>query len=297
MTRGQFFFRHLRFACSPDRDLFFPQGRWQFIREIRRWMRQAYGIGYFPWKHPERATLMILSYKRPWNIEATIRIGLKMGCIEKIIVSNNNPTIDIHQYVRVRDQRLTVMTQDRRRSASIMPLLAADATHEGRKWFLAVDDDLLLFPEQIEMLLTQLRNQPAVVHGVVGQVLTGERPPHFEMHVTGEREVDVLNRAYAFTAAHALQYQHLLSALGRTTREQQMDMPFGSDIVLSATGGDRPRIHDVGPLLSCPTAAMPGIARFKDEGFDAFRAALFQSVTAITHSAPSARRAGPASAL
>jgi hypothetical protein len=284
MMREAFLFRHARFALSMNREMYFPRGRLQFMREMRQWSKEAYGIGHRSWMKGSGAMLILLSYKRPWNIEPLVRMGLRLGCIEHILVSNNNPAIDMRHCVRIQDERLTILAQPQRCTASIMPLLAARAARQGFSRFLAVDDDVFLLPEQIERVLACLEDQLAIPHGIVGQMFTDTLSGRSD-HVTGEREVDVLNRAYAFTDKHALAYERLLSALGRTTPESQAALPFGSDIVLSATGDGRPHIHDVGPFLSCPTAALPGIALFREEGFDAFRAALFQSVTATPHSA------------
>lgn len=284
MNRMAFLLRHLRFALLPGAGLYFPNGRAMFLRNVFRWSGAAYGGDRVPVTRPQRVTAVLLSYKRPWNMEGLVRACLACDCIDHVIVSNNNPSVDINRWLPIRHERLSIVSQDRRRPAGMAVMIAA---HSHAQFFISIDDDLLLSPRQIHQLCERLFDHPSVLHGVVGQVLPSGAS-RFDMHVTGEREVDVLNRAYAYTADHAQRYREILTSLGRASDEQQIEMPFGSDIVLSFCGLSKPHIHDVGPLLSCPTAALQGIARFKDAGFDAFRAALFRDVQNLTRPARAA---------
>lgn len=277
MIPDAFLRRQLRFALTPGGSLYFPYGRRAFVRSALRWHAEARRPALPDDGRLPRVTAVLLSYARPWNIDSMVRMLLRLPCVERVIVSNNNPGVDLSRWLCVHDDRLRVCVQPAKRPASMMAMLALDAAEKGATHFLSVDDDLLLFPRQIMALLYALAYDPSVPHGLVGQRIGTQ-----EHHVTGGGEVDVLNRAYAFTAAHVRRYAGTLERLGYVTRDQKEALPFGSDIVLSHCGDGRPRIHDAGRLLSCPTAALPGVARFKEPGFDTFRTELLARVRALS---------------
>jgi hypothetical protein len=276
MMADAFIRRQLLHAVSPYRDLYFPYGRIAFLRSMLRWHREAVSGVRYPASVPHPFTIILQSYKRPWNIEPMVRMFLRFECIEQVIVSNNNP--DVVLRLPLTDGRLKVINQSHQYPASMFALLARDAAQDDARFFLAVDDDLFLFPHQLAALMQSLLQDPSIPHGVVGQIRTdtGE----WLHHRTGDRVVDVLNRAYAFTADHIYRYMQILDRLGYSSDEAKAQLPFGSDMILSKSGKDRPRIHDVGRLLSCPTNAKPGIARFKDAGFSAFREKLWSELAA-----------------
>lgn len=277
MIPDAFLRRQLRYAFTPGGQLYFPHGRRAFLRSALRWDAEARKPALPDDERLPRVTAVLLSYARPWNVDPMVRMLLRLPCVERVIVSNNNPGVDLSRWLRVRDDRLRVLVQPAKRPASMMAMLALDAADEGATHMLSVDDDLLLFPRQLMALLYALAYDPSVPHGLVGQRIDAG-----EFHVTGGGEVDVLNRVYAFTAAHVRRYAETLERLGYETRERKETLPFGSDIVLSHCGEGRPRIHDAGRLLSCPTAALAGIARFKEPGFDDFRAELLTRVRALS---------------
>lgn len=272
--------RQIAHLLTPDRDLYFPYGRMRFAREMLRWWRGTTGKDRYQMpdiRYP--FTVILQSYKRPWNIEPMARMFLRFENIERVIVSNNNPETTIR--FPISDIRLTVINQSTRYPASNFAMISLQEAKKGFTYFFSVDDDLLLFPNQIALLMQALIDDPSVPHGVVGQIIAddGRVLAH---HLTGESAVDVLNRAYAFTADHIRRYAEILERLGYKTDEQKAQLPFGSDIVLSASGVRKPQIHDVGLLLSCPTAAKKGIARFKDEGFTLFRQELWKKIKSVS---------------
>lgn len=281
MKIDRFTRRHARHLFTPDRDLYFPYGRIAFARAIRWWHEEAHRRGRIEHASLPSVTAILQSYARPWNIDPMARMLLRFTCIERVIISNNNPRVDLRRHLAVADGRLTVIDQPHERPASMMAMLALRASERGAERFVSIDDDLLLFPAQIIRLLGGLSFNPTMPHGVVGQRVD-RLGGAVEHHVMGDMQVDVLNRAYAFTAAHVRRYAELLDALGYETDEQKETLPFGSDIVLSFSGDARPRVHAVGSLLSCPTAALPGVARFREPGFASFRADLLARLHAFT---------------
>jgi hypothetical protein len=277
MIIDAFLCRQFLHACTPSRDLYFPYGRIAFLRSLLRWHREAKKKSRQEIGDRSPFTVILQSYKRPWNIEPMAKLLLRFDSVERVIVSNNNP--DVHLRLHIDDPRLQVINQPHRYPASLFALLALHEAQKGAQYFLTIDDDLLLFPDQIEALMHSLTHDPAAVHGVVGQILADDGRV-LAQHLTGQSAVDVLNRAYAFTADHIRRYVEILEQLGYETEEQKAQLRFGSDIVLSASGKRKPCIHDVGRLLSCPSAAQKGTARFREKGFGSFRMQLWQKIRA-----------------
>lgn len=279
MSIDRFIRRQMLHVLTPDRDLYFPYGRMKFIREMLRWHGEVMKQERYQMSDIRCSfTVILQSYKRPWNIEPMVRMFLRFPNVERVIVSNNNPETDVR--CQISDPRLEIINQTVRYPASKFAMLALTEAEKGSEYFLSIDDDLLLFPEQIATLIKAMSDAPEIPHGLVGQILTddGQVLAH---HLTGESAIDVLNRAYIFTADHIRRYAEILDGLGYKTDEEKAQLPFGSDIVLSSCGTHKPQIHDVGLLLSCPTAAKKGIARFKDTGFSAFRQELWKKIRAL----------------
>jgi hypothetical protein len=96
--------------------------------------------------------------------------------------------------------------------------------------------------------------------------------------------VDLLNRAYLFTAAHRDRFFVLLEGLyGRDP--QRNPLRYGDDIVLSHSGSRRPMVHDVGRVFYCPSSDDRVIARWLQPGFHEYRSAVYRDLVAITSEA------------
>lgn len=124
-----------------------------------------------------------------------------------------------------------------------------------------IDDDLLLFPGQISMLFRRLVEQPQIPHGLIGRF-------NSIYYLNREMEVDNLYEVYAATHIHARQYSQLvekITACGYASRETIEN--WAQDIILSHTGHGRPRIHDAGYLLRCPTTTKKGVATYRKVEF------------------------------
>jgi hypothetical protein len=183
---------------------------------------------------------------------------LKCAFVEKIIVSNHNPAVSIHDFVRVQDRRLALLDQTVRRGPGYSWVLAA---REDAEYFMRIDDDVLLFPRQAALLFRWLVEQPSVPHGLSGRI--GSRYVQCR-----ETDADGLFSLYAATRAHVnryLDYAHRMVRAGLLTVE---DVEFwGEDIVLSRTGSGKPRIHDVGFLLQGLTCWHSRVALHRQPGF------------------------------
>ena len=92
--------------------------------------------------------------------------------------------------------------------------------------------------------------------------------------------MDVLNRAYFFTASHRDRVLELLEELYRRAPELR-PLPFGDDIVLSFAGRRRPMIQDVGGLAFYPSGDDPAVARWNEPGFQECRAKIYRELLQI----------------
>ena len=218
-------------------------------------------------------TVILSSFneQRMQNIELIIQSFLKCRFINKIIVTNNNPTINIHDWVTIQDPRIQLINQSFRRPAGYRWFLAKE---EPAKYFLAVDDDLFLFPEQLRKLVYQLTHHPEVPHGLCGSIYKPSEATNLNKLPASyfrqqEMEVDVLHEVYAVTTAHVETYfeyfnklkaQHGLSSDIFFSSGDTVMLAVGDDILISHGGVGRPRIHNFGALLCCPTALAKDVA-------------------------------------
>lgn len=276
--------RHMLHCLGSNPDLYFAHGRLHHLREVRR---LAHAIRCGPdidEGNVQPTTAIVLSYRRPWNIEYIVRSLLRCTCIEHIIVSNNNPAVRMDRWLRIRDPRITMIMQHADTGAVMRYQIARSAPGN---FFLSIDDDVYLLPEQIVWLLRALQREPDVPHGFFGERLI--KPIHenadqaFEHGIVNqEREVDILNRVYCFTPRHVRRYFELLDTLNIRDPEGIRRLSIADDVVLSFTGIRRPRIHDIGTYLNCPTSGMPGIAQWKERGFREERRRLYLALCALT---------------
>jgi len=94
----------------------------------------------------------------------------------------------------------------------------------------------------------------------------------------GEKQVDTINCLYAFHRDHLTEMQRLARLVGLETRA----VANGEDILLSASGTGRPRIHDLGKVLLCLSSHRKGVAVWRTQAdFFAERTALFLKLRAL----------------
>lgn len=214
---------------------------------------------------------VVLSYRRPLNIEPIVRAILRCRGCATVVVSNNDPDVDIRRWLRVRDPRLHIIDQAERTFAGIR-LELARRTPAAR--YVLVDDDMFLSSAQVAALVAYVRADPDVPHGVFGEVRDDRRSPYpYRSDCGGDREVDHLTNVYAFTRSQLETCFEILGSLG-------MDATLlanGEDLCLSAAGSAKPKTHDLGRVLRCASTADIDIATCKSRpGFFEERLALLE---------------------
>lgn len=201
----------------------------------------------------QRLTVVLLSYKRIENMRFIAAACLKLPYVDRVVVSNNNPDDSIREWLPIDDPRITLIDQPERTLPGVRYEIAREV---GGDYFFCIDDDLFLTPDQLHALFLELIRQPPAPLGVQGQDVIDE-PFGFTVSLRKPaRQVDVLNRFYAFTAAHLDEYFRLLELFGSPAANE---LGFVEDIVLSFAGSVRPSVHDVGRFLNCPTGDVEGV--------------------------------------
>ncbi len=195
-------------------------------------------------------TVILLSYGRPQNMHAQVQAALACAFVAEVIVSNNNPRVEIAAYVRQRDHRLRLIQQTERTGCIKRIELARDL---GRSFYICLDDDLYLWPSQLRALAWHLVQQPEAVHGITGQDLPSLSGEQGGSYRNEERPVEVLNRIYAFTSAHARRVFVLIDLLRRVHPDIASNPSLIEDLLLSYSGRGRPRMHALGPYIPDPS--------------------------------------------
>lgn len=208
--------------------------------------------------------VVILNYRRPANIAPIVATCLAVGAIERVrVIDQADPEnrLDAH----FASERV-LMSQARNIGAGRRLSHAADLDCD---LVLAIDDDLFLTANQIDALIAASLNDSSRVHGLWGQLIVevagamGLQSGIFGVN----RPVDILNRVYAFTPAQARKALDIARSLDL---DPESLGPI-DDILLSFGGAQRPMCHDLGPLRECPTSNQPGIAVWKQPGFEPIR--------------------------
>ncbi len=265
-------------------------GRISYFMTYRRWRDAALRGERLPWRGEQRITVVLLSYKRVHNMDTLVRNLLRADCVQHLVVSNNNPDYRIADWVRVEDARLRLVDQPHRAHAGLRFELARQAPGD---YFISVDDDVLLYPEQLELLFKGVLERPEVPHGVQGERFIGrggtQRAGVFgewEPGCSGNTEADVINTVYTFTRAQLEEMYRLAAALGR----EVATLANGEDVLLSMSGQGRPRVHDVGEVGQCLSWRRAGVATWRTrQAFFHERTALYESLQALKPSSPPAR--------
>jgi len=267
-------FRHL-----PQYGLI--AGRVPYLVTYLRWRGAALRGERLPWRGEQRITVVLLSYKRVRNMDTLVRNLLRAECVQHLVVSNNNPDYRIADWVQVRDERLRLVDQPRHTPPGIRFELARQAPGD---FFISVDDDVMLYPEQLELLFKALLAQPEVPHGVQGEKFLGRganpgRPfGDWQPGCFGDMEADVINTVYTFTRGQLEELYRLAAALGR----EVPTLANGEDVLLSMSGQGRPRVHAVGPVGQCLSWCRAGVATWRTrQAFFNERTALFESLQAL----------------
>jgi hypothetical protein len=223
----------------------------------------------------QRCVVVLLSHNRPQNMPIIVRCALKNPWVSKLIVSNSNSKLRIAEWIDSRDERLVLIDESRPTQPGHRFTLAAES---GGEYCLSIDDDIFLAPRQWTALFENLLADDSVPHGITGNMfipdsISGNGSPFH--HVSRvEQEVDVLIGAYAFARKHLDRMFALAGTLGIG---RMSDLRNGEDVLLSFAGEGRPRIHALGPFLTCASESAPGVALWQShDNFWDERDGLFQ---------------------
>lgn len=219
-------------------------------------------------RFPEKCTVILLNYRRPFNLELQLQLVLACDFVGEVILSNNDPGCDLDRYVRASDPRVRTVRHTARRYASVRFELAGTARFP---FILAIDDDLFPTPRQLRRLFEALVSDPDRPHGYGGQAYPAELPrakpgeadEGVRLVHRETREVDALVWAFAFTKAVNDRYFGLLARIGETNES----VTSSEDVPLSFAGSRAALVHDVGRILKCPTSHDDGIATCRQDGF------------------------------
>jgi hypothetical protein len=222
-----------------------------------------------------KSTAIILSYKRPFNVDGIVRSLLKCEFIEQIIVSNNNPELDLKPFIRVQSERLTLLQQNERRGCAYRFQIAQEVDSEH---FICVDDDLFFHPETFHRLHMRHCSFPDAPTGILGfDVDWSAQKKSQGTQLIRKRNinasVDVLNRIYLFNHEQLSRFWSNRDALVNADVSFLDQIDLVDDIILSSTGNCKARVWQVGDYIPCPTGmataismhGLPGImdVRFK----------------------------------
>lgn len=258
----------------------------EFLRRYFLPVRQAllatlFKLGYrVSLDAPAKATVIILSYKRAKNIPAIVRNALLCEFVNRIVVCNNNPDVELVSYLPMRDARLELVQQDRRRWPSYRYELARKYHSD---YYICIDDDYFPSPWQLKKLFVALLSDPGSPVGSAGQVydsgagtLRGARRKLWSWR-NQTRYVDVILQIYVFTRNHLEKYFDLLRAIG----VENEAVHSSEDVILSFAGTKRPLLMDVREICECATSRDAAIATHRQEGFDAYRHDLYQRLRQV----------------
>lgn len=221
---------------------------------------------------------ILLSYKRQHNMDRILREIAKVPEITRVILSNNNPEVDIHAWLHPEDYAVEVVSQPEPTLHTKRYDIALDIP--DYEYFFCPDDDVFLTAAQISELIAHLKANPQVPHGMHGQIKSffgqtlGLTPDVISM----DCEVEVLNRIFFFTRAHLLRMVELARAMGYPGINEAR---FLDDVILSFSGDGLPLCHAIGDIAECPTSNSIGIASWREHDFFRIRHEGFLHLNAI----------------
>jgi hypothetical protein len=207
---------------------------------------------------------IVLSYKRPKNISRICRSLFESSILSQLILINNNPEINIHDYIDFKNPKLQVISEKSHKSSSYRFIIAKSliSKYDG---FVFIDDDIFLSTNQIIQLEKELDKAPNSVHGFFGMNFNLSRGniTFEEGAINTNKNVDIINRVYFFNTVSLKNYYNLLSKIDVNIQ----DVGFCDDIILSMASEGKPFCHNIGEYEDCPSSNIKGIALWLEDNF------------------------------
>lgn len=220
-------------------------------------------------KKDKKVAFILLSYKREYNINNILRAAQRCEFIDRIIVSNNNPDIDINEHISISDPRMEIINQTERKRPGVRWNLALSHTPEC-KIISCVDDDMFLYPEQIKKLVEAAMADSSRGHGVCGSI-------NNEYIKDQNIECDHLTRCYFVNRNHVKRYFEMVDIIEPVDELSTVDY-VGDDMAISLAADNLAMIHDVGFVLSCKTSLDDSVAVNREDAFTERRAILLAKI-------------------
>ena len=212
--------------------------------------------------HTAVAILTTYHVRRLKNIDGLVRSFLKCDFIEKVIVSNHNPEVNIDDRVSMQDDRLVLINQPVRRKPGYRWQIAK--TLDAR-YFIVIDDDFLITPVQIRVLFLHLIEEPGIAHGVTGHLQA-------RYYQNKNMEVTQIHQIYAVTKEMINRYFEITDSIKKTRPDVfPLIEDRADDTIISKAGSARPKIHHIGLLSRCSTSRSPDVAVHLSQDFYAER--------------------------
>ena len=250
---------------------------WRHLSSCVDWIFRVSFSETVQMRSQEKCTVILMSYRRPFNMDWQVRSVLKCDFVERVIVCNNNPKERIRDWVRVTDPRLNLIDRLSETGPGIRIKLAAES--QG-KFFISFDDDVFHLPLQLATLFTALLKNPRRIYGTEGELLpkgsalemvSGVYP--FQCGIRGRsRQVSAVTQGYAFTLE---QSQRCLALMKDLDMPEPEGVYNGEDIVLSWSGRLPPKLVNIGSYLDCISSFSPGIALHQSTDFFERRVELY----------------------
>lgn len=237
--------------------------RYRWLMTFRAWQKEAMQESVPAVSSPDIVAI-VLSYRRPYNIDAIVRTLLKTPSVAKVIISNNNPEFRMLDWISVRDSKITLIEQVTEKPAHIRFSIAARENEYTK--FLVIDDDLFLRPSQLETLCRALHLDPSRPYGVTGQVYDSWRGMLYHNINERTQKVDILNRVYAFTSEHLENFFTIVRQADYRPSVEQWKHSLWDDLFLSFSGAT-PQVIFTGKYLGCPSESREGIAAWRAKDF------------------------------
>lgn len=247
--------------------------RW-LLRELsyRRWVIETHISRPVSLATDRSAVILIPSYheKRIGNLQPLVRAALKCSFVEKVIISNHNPEVCLEGRIEIGDDRVTVINQPVRRGCGYGWVVA---NQQEADYFIVIDDDMLVRPQQLATLFQRLVEAPESPHGFIGRLANGTYV------LNQEAEAVFIYNIYAVTKFHVRKYiEYVEEITSKGYASQESIEYWGDDLILSQSGTQQPRVHKAGSIFQCKTTETRGVATYVDSRFEKHRHQVYQAL-------------------